>query len=282
MAVEPSAKRARTLDTAALREFEYQPPKVIAEIECNHRGEVEVDVTETQVPFTEACKANTVRVRAVELGGGIEIRSACSSKSGWVSVDSSEVVLPPRQGCRLQISQDLYKGTRKWQVWYPRNKGDVHDSHSITGQENCLQECMDWAWQRHEAAWVSLFHICLHTYIVHMKKTSWTPSQPIERVSVCLDFLSFLTYIHKQIRTLFWACLCNVFDLFLCFLWLFWISYIHTYIHTQYIYTYNHTHVHTYISRYVRVRATHMHAHIAHFPEAYLSALSSAASSSSG
>ena len=42
MAVEPSAKRARTLDTAALREFEYQPPKVIAEIGCNHRGEVEV------------------------------------------------------------------------------------------------------------------------------------------------------------------------------------------------------------------------------------------------
>ena len=42
MAVEPSAKRARTLDIAALHEFEYQPPKVIAEIGCNHRGEVEV------------------------------------------------------------------------------------------------------------------------------------------------------------------------------------------------------------------------------------------------
>ena len=159
-----------------------------------------VDVTETQVPFTEACKANMVRVRAVELGGGIEIRSACSSKSGWVSVDSSEVVLPPRQGCRLQISQDLYKGTRKWQVWYPRNKGDVHESHSITGQENRLQECMDWAWKRHEAAWVSLFHICFHSYIVYMKKASWTPSQAIERVSLCLDLLSFLTYIHKQIH----------------------------------------------------------------------------------
>ena len=188
MAVEPSAKRARMLDTA------------VADMKCNHRGD---DVTETQVPLTEACKANTanvVRVRAVKLGDGIETRSACSSKSGWVSVVSSEVVLPPRQGCRLQISQDLYKGTRKWQVWYPRNKGDVHESHSITGQENRLQECMDWAWKRHEAAWVSLFHICFHSYIVYMKKASWTPSQAIERVSLCLDLLSFLTYIHKQIH----------------------------------------------------------------------------------
>ena len=195
MAVEPSAKRAGTLDTAALREFEYQPPKVIAEIGCNHRGEVEVDVTETQVPFTEACKANTVRVRAVELGGGIEIRSACSSKLGWVSVDSSEVVLPPRQGCRLQISQDLYKGTRKWQVWYPRNKGDVHESHSITGQENRLQECMDWAWKRHEAAWVSLFHICFHSYIVYMKK-SFLDSLAGNRKSVSLPGFAELPYKH--------------------------------------------------------------------------------------
>ena len=194
MAVEPSAKRARMLDTA------------VADMKCNHRGD---DVTETQVPLTEACKANTanvVRVRAVKLGDGIETRSACSSKSGWVSVDSSEVVLPPRQGCRLQIS---HKGKRKCQVWYPRNKGDVHESHSVTGQENNLQECVDWAWKRHEAAWVSLSHICVHSYIVYMKK-------------------ALHTYIHKCIITLFWACLCNVFDLFFRFLWLSWISYIHT------------------------------------------------------
>ena len=57
-----------------------------------------VDITETQVPFTEACKANMVRVRAVELGDGIEIKFACTSKSGWVSVDSSEVALPPSAG----------------------------------------------------------------------------------------------------------------------------------------------------------------------------------------
>merc|ERR1719331_3803168 len=38
---EPPAKRAKTADLAALREFTYGEPKVIAEIGCNHRGEIE-------------------------------------------------------------------------------------------------------------------------------------------------------------------------------------------------------------------------------------------------
>jgi len=38
---EPPAKRAKTADLAALREFTYGEPKIIAEIGCNHRGEIE-------------------------------------------------------------------------------------------------------------------------------------------------------------------------------------------------------------------------------------------------
>ena len=148
-----------------------------------------VDVTEKQIPFIEACKADVVRVRVVKLGDGFEIRSACSSKSGWVSVDSSEVVLRLRLGCRLQIS---HKGKRKCQVWYPRNEGDVHDSHSITGEENCLQECMYWAWQRHEAAWVGLFHICLRSPY----EKNFLDSLATNRKSVCLPGFSELPYIH--------------------------------------------------------------------------------------
>lgn len=42
MAAEPPAKKARTSDIAALHQFEYKPPRVIAEIGCNHKGELEV------------------------------------------------------------------------------------------------------------------------------------------------------------------------------------------------------------------------------------------------
>merc|ERR550525_1115695 len=38
----PAAKKARTSDIAALHDFEYKEPKVIAEIGCNHKGEKEV------------------------------------------------------------------------------------------------------------------------------------------------------------------------------------------------------------------------------------------------
>uniref|UniRef100_A0A7S3SDC1 PseI/NeuA/B-like domain-containing protein n=1 Tax=Strombidinopsis acuminata TaxID=141414 RepID=A0A7S3SDC1_9SPIT len=38
---EPPAKRARGADLAALHEFAYKEPKVIAEIGCNHKGEIE-------------------------------------------------------------------------------------------------------------------------------------------------------------------------------------------------------------------------------------------------
>merc|ERR1719442_110569 len=42
MSEEPAAtKKART-DIAALHEFVYKQPKVIAEIGCNHKGEIEV------------------------------------------------------------------------------------------------------------------------------------------------------------------------------------------------------------------------------------------------
>merc|ERR1719161_940303 len=39
--VEPAAKRAKTADLTTLREFTYGEPKIIAEIGCNHRGEIE-------------------------------------------------------------------------------------------------------------------------------------------------------------------------------------------------------------------------------------------------
>lgn len=38
---EPAAKKAKT-DLSALQSFVYQPPKVIAEIGCNHKGELEI------------------------------------------------------------------------------------------------------------------------------------------------------------------------------------------------------------------------------------------------
>lgn len=39
---EPASKKARTADVAELHTFVYKEPKVIAEIGCNHRGELEV------------------------------------------------------------------------------------------------------------------------------------------------------------------------------------------------------------------------------------------------
>merc|ERR1719284_148853 len=39
---EPASKKARTADIAALHSFKYGPPQVIAEIGCNHKGELEV------------------------------------------------------------------------------------------------------------------------------------------------------------------------------------------------------------------------------------------------
>merc|ERR1711972_1065551 len=35
-------KKARTTDVAALQSFEYKEPQVIAEIGCNHKGELEI------------------------------------------------------------------------------------------------------------------------------------------------------------------------------------------------------------------------------------------------
>jgi N-acetylneuraminate synthase len=39
---EPAAKKARLNDLSALHGFQYMPPQVIAEIGCNHKGELEV------------------------------------------------------------------------------------------------------------------------------------------------------------------------------------------------------------------------------------------------
>jgi len=42
MAVEPACKKAKTSDIAALQAFAYQQPHVIAEIGCNHKGELQI------------------------------------------------------------------------------------------------------------------------------------------------------------------------------------------------------------------------------------------------
>jgi sialic acid synthase len=39
---EPASKKARTVDVAALHAFNYREPKLIAEIGCNHKGELEI------------------------------------------------------------------------------------------------------------------------------------------------------------------------------------------------------------------------------------------------
>merc|ERR1712151_243330 len=42
MGVQPVAESARMADLSALHSFEYRVPKVIAEIGCNHKGELEI------------------------------------------------------------------------------------------------------------------------------------------------------------------------------------------------------------------------------------------------
>jgi len=42
MSGEPASKKARTGDLSALHSFEYKEPYVIAEIGCNHKGELEI------------------------------------------------------------------------------------------------------------------------------------------------------------------------------------------------------------------------------------------------
>jgi N-acetylneuraminate synthase len=42
MAGEPAAKKVKTTDMSALQSFVYPVPKVIAEIGCNHKGEIEI------------------------------------------------------------------------------------------------------------------------------------------------------------------------------------------------------------------------------------------------
>merc|ERR1719316_1648824 len=39
---EPACKKAKTADISSLQSFEYREPKVIAEIGCNHKGELEI------------------------------------------------------------------------------------------------------------------------------------------------------------------------------------------------------------------------------------------------
>jgi len=39
---EPATKRQRTADIATLQEYEYKEAKIIAEIGCNHKGEIEI------------------------------------------------------------------------------------------------------------------------------------------------------------------------------------------------------------------------------------------------
>merc|ERR1719316_1200355 len=39
---EPACKKAKTSDLSALQSFEYRQPKVIAEIGCNHKGELDI------------------------------------------------------------------------------------------------------------------------------------------------------------------------------------------------------------------------------------------------
>jgi N-acetylneuraminate synthase len=42
MTMEPIGKKARAADIAVLHELEYKPPKVVAEIGCNHQGKLEL------------------------------------------------------------------------------------------------------------------------------------------------------------------------------------------------------------------------------------------------
>merc|ERR1719442_147727 len=42
MSEEPAAKKAKTSDISALQSFVYKEAKIIAEIGCNHKGELEV------------------------------------------------------------------------------------------------------------------------------------------------------------------------------------------------------------------------------------------------
>merc|ERR1719231_683667 len=56
MAEEPASKKAKTSDIAALQNFEYKKPKVIAEIGCNHKGEL--DIAKELLSLAKECGAN--------------------------------------------------------------------------------------------------------------------------------------------------------------------------------------------------------------------------------
>ena len=63
-------------------------------------------------------------------------------------------LLPPRTGARIQRVAPPGQPVR-YQVWYPRNPGDIHESTSSQGAPNSLDQCLQWAWERH-AVWQRL------------------------------------------------------------------------------------------------------------------------------
>jgi hypothetical protein len=58
--------------------------------------------------------------------------------------------LPPRQGCKMQRCMPS-SGTVRFQVWYPKNPGDVRASFTLTNELQGLKETTAWAWRRHKA-----------------------------------------------------------------------------------------------------------------------------------
>jgi N-acetylneuraminate synthase len=52
---EPRAKKAKTADISTLQSFEYKEPKVIAEIGCNHKGEL--DIAKELLSLAKECGA---------------------------------------------------------------------------------------------------------------------------------------------------------------------------------------------------------------------------------
>lgn len=88
---------------------------------------------------------------------GLVFNDKSTSTRKWTRVNFSksdhESVLPPRKGCRMQRWWPA-NSIPRFQVWYPKNPDDAHDSHTFSGEKG-FEDAKAWAWDRHKK-WLHL------------------------------------------------------------------------------------------------------------------------------
>eukprot|EP00438_Fugacium_kawagutii_P033902 Skav220991 [mRNA] locus=scaffold1541:250564:259672:- [translate_table: standard] len=83
---------------------------------------------------------------------GLVFNKKSTSTRKWTRVNFSksdfESVLPPRKGCRMQRWWPA-NSIPRFQVWYPKNPDDAHESHTFSGEKG-FEDAKAWAWDRHK------------------------------------------------------------------------------------------------------------------------------------